>query len=253
MSKQNGFQAGVAMIELIFSLVIMGIVLMSGPALLSQTTKSSMVAFQQESIAIVAAHTNALLTYAWDEQNTESQVAFTKRILRVTNGDTELNSVAGGRVIPGNRSFDPDPLAVATPHIGRDGNITTPDTDDDIDDFVENNLTLLIAGDPNALPNSGDYIDHNISINTAVTYIQDNAAYNTGTGAFAFSSPFNPVGAGITTNIKLVTVTLTSTSASEELKTKRMRLQAFMCNIGATKPDSSETAGILQNAPGGLF
>ncbi len=56
------FKSGIAMIELIFALVIMGIVLLPSPMLIQQSIKSSFVALQQESISEVATHTAILLS-----------------------------------------------------------------------------------------------------------------------------------------------------------------------------------------------
>ena len=64
---RENFKRGIAMIELIFALVIMGIALLSAPMLIQQSIKSSNVALQQESIAALASHTGILLSKYWDE------------------------------------------------------------------------------------------------------------------------------------------------------------------------------------------
>ena len=51
---------GIAMIELIFALVIMGIVLLSAPILIQQSIKSGNVAIQQEAITAAATQTDVL-------------------------------------------------------------------------------------------------------------------------------------------------------------------------------------------------
>ena len=62
----------IAMIELIFALVIIGIVLMSAPMLIQQSIKSSNVALQQEAIVAAASQTAIVLSMHWDENNTEA-------------------------------------------------------------------------------------------------------------------------------------------------------------------------------------
>jgi hypothetical protein len=243
----------IAMIELIFALVIMGITMMSAPMLISQATSSSFVALQQESIAIVASHTNALLTYAWDEQNTESQLNYTNTILKVsTSADNELNGTS--RVVPGKRKFNlGDVNATASTVLGADVNATANENDDDIDDFIDVNQTLTLATNAGGAINSGDYIDQDVVLQTSVKYMDDKTTYTTATGVVVFNAP--KTFTNYTTNIKYVKVTLTSTSTSDTLNKKRITLNAFMCNIGAARPDSSKdmTTGQLQNALTGLF
>jgi len=239
----------IAMIELIFALVIMGITIMSAPMLISQANTSNFTAFQQESIAIVASHSNALLTYAWDEQNTESQINYENTILKVSNGNAALS--VSQRVLPGKRQYnDIDPLATATVKIGKDGNATVPDIIDDIDDFsgLELNLTSTI----NATIGDGEYIDQDIQLKTQVAYIEEkNVDYTGVTIVYDLPKPTQAT----TSNIKYITTTLTSISKSSELNTKNIILHAFMCNIGAVPPDSSRdfNTGQLSNALTGYY
>ena len=246
----------IAMIELIFALVIMGITLMSAPLLISQSTDSSIVAFQQESIAITASHTNALLTYSWDEQNTQSQVNNVNTILQVSiNADNELNATnrVTSALINRARQFDTaDINATATPLLGAD--VTTPnENDDDIDDFIDNNQTLTLATVAAGSIDKGDYIDQDVLLTNSVNYMDDTTLYTTATGIVVFNLPKNFV--NYTTNIKYLSVTLTSTSISTDLSNKEITLKAFMCNIGGARPKSSSNmnTGELQNAPLGLF
>ncbi len=51
---QQNFRNGIAMIELIFALLIMGIVLLSSPMLIQQSIKSSFIGIQQESISAIS-------------------------------------------------------------------------------------------------------------------------------------------------------------------------------------------------------
>ena len=235
----------IAMIELIFALVIMGITLLSAPLLISQATSSSIVAFQQESIAITASHINALLTYSWDEQNTQSKINYTNAILRVSaSADDELDATT--RATPGARRFNPDTNATATALLGAD--VTTPnEQDDDIDDFIDSNQTLTLAAVVAGAIDAGDYIDQDVSLSTSVRYMDDRTTYSTMLGIVTFNAPKAFV--NYTTNIKYVDVSLTSTSQSSDLSDKRITLKAFMCNIGGALPQSSKNMGLeLDNA-----
>ena len=183
MQKTTALRPAIAMIELIFAIVVIGITLLSIPPLLSSATKSSIVSFQQESIAIAASHTNALMTYAWDEQNTDSKVSHLSSILNTTNG-TALLSVVGRPLLTFSaarvREFEITPV-FGSLNLGmlNDGNITVNDFDDDVDDFTGREINMTIIGDATVQNdvNEGEYIDTNISLMTTVTYGNDTASY----------------------------------------------------------------------------
>lgn len=238
----------IAMIELIFALVVMGIAMLSVPLMLDTASKSSAVAFQQESIAIIASHTNTLMTYAWDEQNTQTN--FPNDILSVINGDNELDgnttlsekpnkqrglNVATFASIPTSFGENKDPEA---------GVIIHPEAlSDDVDDFhnTEANLTIAKAG--TQFTTSGDYMDIKIKMDTAINYLNDasanyekcNGIANSGNCAFSKNSNQLKAAVAGTTNIKLITTTLTSSNVTD----KQIVLRAFMCNIGATNPSAN--------------
>lgn len=249
----------IAMIELIFAIVIIGITLLSAPLLISQASKSGYVALQQESIAAAASQMGLVLTRAWDEAD-ENQTQ--SAILMTSYAD------AGNAVL---RTF-----TVATPRPGMDGNAsrrhtyladntiinasTTLGSDgndtDDIDDFDGNNYTLSIYLDGTAFTEAtttevGDYIDKNISIATTVEYGNDVPRNTDGTASanaynattITFSNPFYNTGTGnvgaSTTNIKLITVRLTTnTGATTPELQKDISLSAFSTNIGSYIPTS---------------
>jgi len=238
------FRKGIAMIELIFAIVVIGITLMSAPMLISQSVKSNLIAFQQESIAMAAAQASAVMTYAWDEQNTPSETP--SAILQVTNGDPQLDQNVTGdlRLLvttknPPQQRLRRFSTSFATPALWSDGNLTVQDNLDDIDDFNVKPLTLSIYSNALNTANKGDYIDINISIDTTVTYGRDSSPNYGGGGTPQFNIPFaasNNMPVNQSTNIKRITTVLTSTSDSEELKSKQIILQSFMCNIGAASP-----------------
>ncbi len=216
----------IAMIELIFAIVVIGIVLMSAPLLIQTSVKSGYVAVQQEAINEAATRMNMIMSYPWDENDADP--LYNAPILHVTNGAPDLNEIGStgkrkGMPPLSSRSFirsDGTGTLFASSTLGSDGGDS-----DDIDDFIGDiNLTLVETA-------KSDYIEkESININTAVVYASDTVG-----GYDQNDITYNPFGAGATsTNIKAITVTLTSdvTKSSEEMN-KTITLQAFSCNIGS--------------------
>lgn len=236
MRKYN-FQKGIAMIELIFAIVVIGITLLSAPLLLSQSVKSNLVAFEQESIAIAAAHANTMMSYAWDEQNTDTS-DFEGNILHVITGDSQLeaNATLRGSTSPKTpaeqrkRRFSLAASNASSP-LGKEN----PNDLNDVDDFHDTNSSLRLFSTNTNKSNVGDYIDINISIATTVNYVIDNTVdYYPASNEFTFRTPSATQAAS--SNIKLITTTLTSNSQSTDLNSKQIVLRSFMCNIGAASP-----------------
>ena len=222
----------IAMIELIFAIVVMGIVLMTAPMLISTAAKSGYVATQQEGIHEAASRISMIMGYYWDENNTlssnaENVILTTDSTVPDLNG-TLINGILIRRIgtpKESKRAFVGDMgnnyTATASASLGSDS-----DTDD-IDDFNGNvNLTEINAS-------TADYIEKGADINiaTSVEYISDvpsAGAYNSNT--LSFNPNFTATGSS---HIKRITATLTSTSGVDELN-KTIILHAFSCNIGGT-------------------
>lgn len=229
------FRPAIAMIELIFAIVVMGIVMMSAPMLLNQARQSSYQGLNQEAIAAVAAQASMIFTYQWDENDTNQSLG--APILEVSNaGDPELREVgitgvrigmeAGGST----RSFriDTGGRHAALTALGLDNgeSIANMDTLDDIDDFNGQVITLTpVGGLPNA---NGDYVDRQIQILANVTYVRDRRNY-----ARRVINNINlPLSLRArTTNIKAFSVQLSTTLTDADLR-KNITLQGFSCNIG---------------------
>ncbi len=224
----------IAMIELIFALVIMGIVLMSAPQLISIATKSGYATIQQEAINEAASQVNILMGYYWDEAVADE--TFPPPVLHVSAGNSDLdeNGTSGlrkGTPRLSQRSFiryDGQELSATLPSLlGDDSNDS-----DDIDDFIgDTNLTLVEVS-------SADYVEHEtINIDTNISYIEDDPAGGNyapnGSNIIVFSPDFSSTPGG-TTNIKGITVTLTSSAGMDELN-KTIVFHAFSCNIGSTE------------------
>ena len=213
----------IAMLELIFAIVIMGIVMMSAPMLISTATKSSYVAIQQEGVNEAASRVNMIMGHSWDENDTNSSY-----IPPILHTASDLASGLGKFGTTGRRIGIP--LQSQRTYFVSDSNSTElnasalgVDGADDIDDFTGTiNLTTVDAA-------TIDYVEKiTININTAVAYTTDNVigGYSQSTITYV---PFTP--SATSTNIKSITVTLTSTSVADELK-KTIVLRAFSCNIG---------------------
>ncbi len=242
----NSTRPAVAMIELIFAIVIIGIVLMSVPNLMQTSAKSGYLAIQQESINEAATHLNMILGYHWDQNDTDER--YLDPILHVSasaNSDlAEDGNTTRRKGTPPQsyrrfvREDGVELNATSAANLGMeasDNNISN-----DVDDFNDRNHSVtLIEG----TGDSADYIEKSdtLIIHTSVQYLSDDLTPNT-------ESYINPTGNNITfdwdgtstvnysSNIKLVTVSLSSTlnNVDEDLK-KNIVLRAFSCNIGASK------------------
>ena len=226
----------IAMIELIFAIVVMGIVMMSAPMLVSTATQSSYVAIQQEGINEAASRVNMIMSYAWDENDTNG--SYVPPILNTTSATADLQEVilnAGGGIfvrtgrrvgtpLKSQRTYflsDSNTPALSASALGTDG---VGEIEDDIDDFGGTNLSQIDAGAINYVETT------TIDINTTVAYTIDNVTTGTYSQSTITYVPFT-ASATSTSNIKSITVTLTSSSGVADLN-KSIVLRAFSCNVG---------------------
>lgn len=249
--KFSDKRPAIAMIELIFALVIMGIVMMSAPRLIRTSTQSSYVSLQQESIAAAIAQMNMITIKAWDGWDTNGSIG--EPVLQTAStvlgqcpsgaGQPAGVTSASGRYCLGLNGSGPH-SATPTSQFGMSasGGMETPGYLDDIDDYdgVEYNVTVP-AGEISFETHRGDYIDKNITISTHVYYGDDtprNAGDNPGSygPTTTFANPFRHSNPSVgTTNIKLIQVRLTTANSAEEISDKNISLSAFMCNVGGHK------------------
>ena len=227
-NKKVQSRKGIAMIELIFAIVIMGITLMSIPNLIYQASESGYTTIQQESIAAAASDLSLILSREWDENGTDSSIGSP-----ILNTDSTTTSLEDNRSGARSRSYATGlggtPLNASTIIINGDGDY------DDIDDVhgITGSVTLIEGDDEQ------DLIDVNISITTTVEYIADAPTASSGTDwsdsvTLSFNTPFGAPGV-TTTNIKKVSITLESNSSVEELSDKKIIFNAFSCNLGSYK------------------
>lgn len=242
----------IAMVELIFALVIMGIVLMSAPMLVSTAMKSGYTSTQQELIAATSTHLSMVLSRQWDEANTlglqKAYVLNTTTSLALGLENTGVGYRLGTPLNGQHRTF--------IDHINRTFNASAIGGDgvadaginalDDIDDYNGIPVNLTAGGAAGTNNARDDYMDTNIPINTVVQYI--NAApvqgtYNTAAAGLDYNNPFALpiVGVG-TSDIKSIQVTLlknaiTHPGSPRELDANIV-LNAFSCNIGSFRLES---------------
>ena len=232
MHMNKKLRPAIAMVELIFALVVMGITLLSAPLILNMSIESSNTAMQQESIAATASEISLVLTQPWDEGDSNATTGF--GILNVANGDSELNStnrLSAFTTRTYNTGANQRKNASASNTFGE--NMDTF-ANNDIDDFnaISRSVTLYKNTEVSKLSeNEGEYMKgSNFILDTNVTYGNDSLTYSA--ASVDFSNPFLPAPAG-TTNIKLITVTLTDDFAQTVIEHKQsVVLHGFACNIG---------------------
>ena len=220
MVKSIKSKKAIAMIELIFALVIIGIVLMSAPMLIQQSIQSSNVALQQEAIVAAASQTAIVLSMHWDENNSHtaagrSPILDTNRVnfdVKMTSLPSGLNGVHGRTANDGIRILSPSTF-------GPDATETGNTDFDDVDDYNNSNFGLMLFNNETTTSDVGEYVDTNISIRTTVRYTQENdVSTNTIAGAIS--------------NIKFITVNLKSNRTDIPELEKDITFEAFSCNIG---------------------
>lgn len=226
------------MIELIFSIAVIGIVLLSAPMLISMATKSAAVALQQESINEAAAHINILFSYPWDENNINAPCPHSPSILHTDSSTSQLSKVSGTYRRIG---VPPNSSSHSFSCLGSEYNATAIGLEgaekDDLDDFDGTAYLQRIFDDPSPENSKGiDYIENpentnhpkTVDIATEIRYINDVANYN---NSFNYNFDFNQQPTH-SSNIKGIKVTLTSSSGIDELQ-KTIVMYGFSCNTGS--------------------
>jgi hypothetical protein len=224
----------VAMIELIFAIVVMGIAMLAIPMITSQSAKGSESAMMQESVSEVASNINVVLAKYWDEGNTG---AGQQEVISSTNSANfaSRNGLFGG--YNGRTTVGQTPATnVVTNTVADD-----PDGSDDISDFNGQTINLNVyQAQANSVSN-GDYIDKAISMTTTVTFAPDSVVIAGNTLTYNFNPDSAIVSAG-SSNIKRVNVLLTTTNTAQVSQNgqmnnlKRIQLNGFSCNIGGAMP-----------------
>lgn len=155
---------GLTLIELILSMVIIGIVFTVIPRLIMSMNQSTQTTLKEEAMYNAMAQIGMVLNLPWDNNNTQNS-----QILSVNAGNTayECNTTSGYRIggfIGGRNCITPPFSSYAAGAIGQEGD----GLKNDIDDFHDTNITA----DKNC---SGTVLGL-FRIGTTVTYINDPAA-----------------------------------------------------------------------------
>ena len=227
----------IAMIELIFALVIMGIVLMSAPMLIQQSIKSSNVALQQEAIVAAASQTAIVLSMHWDENNTEAGNSYILEVNRTSFTFPPAGLMDDGTPpspLENVRSFELNDSKKPTigTNFGADTNETAYIDFDDVDDYDGSSFGLMLFNNENTTADKGEYVDTSVEINTTVRYTKEsNVLQDITTGSFS--------------NIKAIKVRLTSNLDKNDVNytaelEKDITFRAFSCNIGTYTIDGKE-------------
>jgi len=229
---------GIALLELIFSIVIIAIALMSVPNLMQSTSKASNKVIMQESISNAASYANMIMSAFWDENCTNPK--YENPILYVQKQDSSLqeyrkNDILMGRRVGSSmstsRRFRNDITGkrlTASTILAKEDDDGEPD---DIDDY--NNRSVMLVKRVDTSIQEGDYKDVSIKLDTTVNYISDNADDGYDKQTVTFNNPFDPnkIENLQSTNIKMITLRLISQSDPN----KKIVLKAFSCNIGSSQ------------------
>jgi hypothetical protein len=235
------------MVELIFALIIMGIVLISAPMLIRTAIKSGYVAIQQEGINEAAARISIIMGYHWDESDADE--SYIDPVLTVSAGDSNLSDYnsTGRRFGTPKESYrkfiredgTKNILATAPAALGLEGG-ESKNNENDIDDFNGNSITLHEVAS-----STSDNTD-SIQIDTTVSYLSDALTTTSGDTYIKpvgqnirYDANFSAAAPGGSSNIKQITITLTSTTGVSELN-KTNVLHAFSCNIGGYKLEEKD-------------
>lgn len=220
-------RGGFTLIELIVSIVVIGITFMTVPLILMETQRSSAFSIQQEGIMAGATTLASILGHRWDEADTnETRNGGFAKVCDVANGAADLNRTTTD---PNRRKghfrgeyrrkfYDSTDKQNATSPSNLGLDTDDGGSPDDIDDFNAQSISLASGG-------AQDYkLDYDI--NTTVYYIADDYNYSGAPTPPTWEIPNTSVNRA--TNIKMVKTTIVSSEGT-------INLYAFSSNIGEYK------------------
>ncbi|MDR1614535.1 MAG: type II secretion system GspH family protein [Campylobacteraceae bacterium] len=219
------------LIELILTIVIVGIVSLSFPLIMMQTSNNVELATQQEAILATKTYMGTILSRPWDENSLDSSgmavILETDSAVAGIAADSEFNRVVGTNMRSGNIdgygrrrlinsiAADPYPTADGTANWGKNANLRDVD---DFDGFVQD-LTIV--------PADMDYM-FSLKLTPTIRYVGDGG----GVGGVDYTQNiinFNfPIAdAGGITNIKMVAINVVNTNPVVDIT-----IRAYSTNIG---------------------
>lgn len=228
MVKCNNNRKAIAMIELIFAIVVMGIAMLAIPMISVQSSRGGDSAMMQESVAAASSELQMIMSRAWDESNTVSSLGSPILTTQSANFATRAGLNIGSRT-----TLASDSTILNATGIGADA----LNDSDDIDDFNGVTNNFVVYGGVQQQSHLGEYIDTQINMRATVAYANDAIALaNTVNFNYNPSQALSPT----TTNIKRISVNLTTANNQDAVFTdKNITLNAFSCNIGEAVPSVS--------------
>jgi hypothetical protein len=221
------------MIELIFALVIMGVIFITLPVILLNEGTNVERNLMQEAIFASATKISQILTYSWDENSAPDTVVLASaNVVEVTSVgllDRNSSDFRVGHVPQAlHRRMTPASAIRSATAIGMetDDNLLP----DDIDDFNDANPVDLTS-----LTGAAGY-KKAYRVTTTVSYVDDynfrNAtSYASGTIDFTFGT--NPV-VGTTTNLKMIEISTDQNNSDGWSAEPILVLRSYSANIGET-------------------
>ena len=205
---------GFSLLELLFAIIVVSIAMLALPTMFHIVSASSDEIVKDEATFQGFQTAGVILTYRWDENSLDPDT--NRSFILDTNGDTELNRVAGTVFRRGNMRLGQRRRFFDT--------ATTPATPLGLDE-----ASIALADDIDDFNGAGENITSNIldlTIGTAVTYVSDTADYSRKTVTFSFGG----AAPATTTNLKMVTVRV----IRQDDNTPVLVYAAFAANIGDT-------------------
>ncbi len=232
-------RAGFSLIELVLSIVIIAIAVMSIPMMLQESAKNDRYSLLQESILASRTKMGNILSFKWDNNSEDGGgSSSTLRVLdvNVTNGsDSELARVSNGNRRIGHVFADKRRRFKDLTSSTRASNPTVNTIIDDIDDFDGNVSTVYMQ--VGAVGNSFDYLDQSLQMTVAVRFIDDNTNYSLQTINFVFDpTTRKSLNIANSTNIKMIELSVTTGINADT----PFVFRAFSSNIGQSNLETKE-------------
>lgn len=214
-------RSAVSMIELVVSIVIMGIAVMSLPLLLSQTAKNNAFALQQEAILATKARMGIILSYEWDKNSYDENISSYSRVLDTTS------SASADNIFDTNSIYRRGHIKADSRRRMHDINHPTRDATQKANwDTINTNGIEFFDGKDDSITVISDNYDFifNLNLRSNIDYISDGFIVSNQTATFNLNVnniENNP------TNIKMVEITTTDNNSDLSIL-----LRAFASNIG---------------------
>lgn len=224
------------MIELIFAIVIIGIVAVSIPTIMVNNSENVEVNLMQEAILIVATKTGQVLTYPWDENSRDPGSTILAKTDALNINEFVLEGELDRNISDFRRGHFQQALRRKLTPSNAQRNATASNllalealdlnVSDDIDDFNGQSLILTHIGE------DGYKKDYNIS--ASILYVSDLANYGNG-GNTQLTFAFTRADAGRATNIKMLELNVRARDNTGNWPLQPdILFRSFASNIGET-------------------